>query len=103
MSFCPLPRCVFTPQDAHLFSETVCDNILLGVSDGRAVLDAAIRSAVLEADVDEQLSKESVREVIEEALSKRDVLGAAFRAEANEKLALQVKQAVMEGVTECQR
>jgi ATP-binding cassette subfamily B protein len=44
------PRTAYTPQVPHLFSETLEDNILLGI-DGD--LDEAIRLAVLEEDVAE--------------------------------------------------
>ena len=46
------PRCAYTPQDARLFSETLKDNILLGLADHEGLSDA-IRSAVLESDVEE--------------------------------------------------
>jgi ATP-binding cassette subfamily B protein len=44
------PRAAFTPQVPHLFSETLAENVLLGV-DGD--LDAAVRLAVLDADLDD--------------------------------------------------
>lgn len=47
-SFLVPPRTAYTPQVPHLFSETLADNVLLGV-DGD--LDEAIRLAVLEDDL----------------------------------------------------
>jgi len=45
------PRCAYVPQVPRLFSESLEDNVLLG-ADPRAVnVDAALRAAVLEADV----------------------------------------------------
>ncbi|MFO7697486.1 MAG: ABC transporter ATP-binding protein [Anaerolineae bacterium] len=45
------PRCAYTPQVPRLFSETLRDNILLGLDPAAADLDAALRMAVLEPDV----------------------------------------------------
>ncbi|MBV9278595.1 MAG: ABC transporter ATP-binding protein, partial [Chloroflexi bacterium] len=49
------PRCAYTPQVPRLFSETLRENILLGVPDGSAGsagLQAAVHAAVLERDVE---------------------------------------------------
>jgi ATP-binding cassette subfamily B protein len=45
------PRCAYTAQTPRLFSETLRENILFGLPADDAVLDAAIRDAVLEDDV----------------------------------------------------
>ena len=45
------PRCAYTPQVPRLFSETLLDNILLGISEERVDLQAALRAAVMEDDV----------------------------------------------------
>ncbi|HEX2033594.1 MAG TPA: ABC transporter ATP-binding protein [Chloroflexota bacterium] len=45
------PRCAYTPQVPRLFSETLRDNILLGLQPGDAEVEAALRLAVLEQDV----------------------------------------------------
>jgi ATP-binding cassette, subfamily B, bacterial len=45
------PRCAYTPQVPRLFSETLQDNILLGLPPERVNLDAAVRAAVMERDV----------------------------------------------------
>lgn len=45
------PRCAYTGQVPRLFSETVRDNILLGLPENRVDLPAAIQHAVLEQDV----------------------------------------------------
>ena len=50
------PRCAYTPQVPRLFSDTLRDNILLGLPDDRANIPRAIRLAVLERDV-EQLER----------------------------------------------
>ena len=47
------PRCAYTPQVPRLFSETLRDNILLGLPEGEADLDGAIWSAALEPDLAE--------------------------------------------------
>ena len=47
------PRCAYTPQVPRLFSATLRDNVLLGLPADQAHLDAALRAAVLEADLDE--------------------------------------------------
>jgi len=45
------PRCAYTPQTPRLFSETLRDNILMGLPEGAVDLLGAIRSAVMEDDV----------------------------------------------------
>jgi ATP-binding cassette, subfamily B, bacterial len=45
------PRCAYTAQVPRLFNETLKQNILLGQPDDPIVLDAAVRSAVLEHDL----------------------------------------------------
>jgi ATP-binding cassette subfamily B protein len=50
-SFLVPPRAAYTPQVPRLFSETLRQNILLGLPDDPAALDAAVRGAVLEEDV----------------------------------------------------
>ena len=50
-SFMVPPRAAYTAQVPRLFSETLKQNILLGLPDDPVVLDAAIRGAVLEQDV----------------------------------------------------
>jgi ATP-binding cassette subfamily B protein len=45
------PRCAYTSQVPRLFSETLRENILLGLPDDQADLPAAVRAAVLEPDV----------------------------------------------------
>lgn len=47
------PRCAYTPQVPFLFSESLRDNILLGLERDPAVLERAIWAAVLERDVAE--------------------------------------------------
>jgi ATP-binding cassette subfamily B protein len=47
------PRCAFTPQTPLLFSETLRDNIMMGLAAEEADLASAIRQAVLEADLQE--------------------------------------------------
>jgi len=47
------PRCAYTSQVPRLFSETLRENILLGVPENRADLPTAVRAAVLEPDVAE--------------------------------------------------
>ncbi|ASS74125.1 hypothetical protein CIG75_03390 [Tumebacillus algifaecis] len=46
------PRTAYTAQVPQLFGESLRDNLLLGIPEERADLDAAIRSAVLEQDVE---------------------------------------------------
>ncbi|MDQ2786549.1 MAG: ABC transporter ATP-binding protein/permease [Chloroflexota bacterium] len=50
-SFFVPPRAAYTAQTPRLFSETLKQNILLGLPDDPAALDAAVRGAVLEYDV----------------------------------------------------
>jgi len=50
-SFFAPPRSAYTPQVAHLYSETLTDNILLGLPEAAVDLPAAIRGAVMERDV----------------------------------------------------
>ena len=45
------PRAAYTAQVPRLFSETVRDNILLGLPDDSATLAAAVRGAVLDRDM----------------------------------------------------
>ena len=52
-SFFVPPRSAYTAQVPHLFSETVKDNILMGLPVDEAGLQKAIRAAVLERDVQE--------------------------------------------------
>ncbi|MBV7333509.1 ABC transporter ATP-binding protein/permease [Chloroflexi bacterium TSY] len=46
------PRIAYTPQVPQLFSATLRENLLLGLSVERAELDHAIQSAVFEKDID---------------------------------------------------
>lgn len=50
-SFLVPPRAAYTAQVPRLFSETLKQNILLGLPDNPAALAGAVRSAVLERDV----------------------------------------------------
>jgi ATP-binding cassette subfamily B protein len=50
-SFFAPPRAAYTPQVPRLFSETLRDNILLGLEEARVDLQGAIHKAVLEQDV----------------------------------------------------
>ena len=45
------PRCAYTPQVPRLFSDTLRNNILLGLEQAETDVDGAIRLAVLETDV----------------------------------------------------
>ncbi|HMN60711.1 MAG TPA: ABC transporter ATP-binding protein [Anaerolinea sp.] len=45
------PRCAYTAQVPRLFSDTLRENILMGLPEENADLAAALRSSVLEADV----------------------------------------------------
>jgi ATP-binding cassette subfamily B protein len=47
------PRSAYTPQVPRLFSETLRDNIIMGLPEDKVNLPAAIRSAVMERDVEE--------------------------------------------------
>ena len=51
-SFLIPPRCAYTPQVPRIFSDTLRNNILLGLPEEQVDLDGAIRSAVLEEDVE---------------------------------------------------
>ena len=46
------PRCAYTPQVPRVFSDTLRNNILLGLLEDEVDLQGAIRSAVLEEDVE---------------------------------------------------
>jgi ATP-binding cassette subfamily B protein len=50
-SFLVPPRCAYTPQVPRLFSETLRDNILLGMPEEQFDLQAAVEAAVLEPDL----------------------------------------------------
>ncbi len=50
-SFFMPPRSAYTPQVPLLFSESLKDNILMGLPEARVDLHAAVRQAVLERDV----------------------------------------------------
>lgn len=50
-SFFAPPRSAYTPQVPHLFSETLANNILLGLPEESADLPGAIQGAVMERDV----------------------------------------------------
>ena len=45
------PQCAYTPQIPRLFSETLRDNILLGLADDEEVIADALRHGVMETDV----------------------------------------------------
>ena len=47
------PRCAYTSQVPRLFSEQLRANVLLGLLESRVDLDGAIRTAVMERDVEE--------------------------------------------------
>lgn len=46
------PRSAYTPQSPRLFSETLRNNILLGLREDAVDLDAALRAAVMERDIE---------------------------------------------------
>src|SRR5947209_10681101 len=48
---CP-PRIAYTPQVPRLLSETLRDNILMGLPEDKVELDAAIYQAVMETDLE---------------------------------------------------
>jgi len=52
-SFLVTPRCAYTPQVPRLFSESLRDNILMGLPASEKELREAVRLAVLERDVAE--------------------------------------------------
>ena len=47
------PRCAYTPQVPRLFSDTLRDNILMGLPETEVDLDAAVRLGVMEQDVEQ--------------------------------------------------
>ena len=47
------PRCAYTPQVPRIYSDTLRDNILMGLPDSEADLGGAIRLGVMEDDVEE--------------------------------------------------
>lgn len=47
------PRCAYVPQVPHLFSESLKDNILMGLPEDKVDVDAAIHGAVMERDLPE--------------------------------------------------
>jgi ATP-binding cassette, subfamily B, bacterial len=50
-SFLTPPRAAYTPQTPRLFSESLRDNILMGVPEDEADLAGSLRAAVLERDI----------------------------------------------------
>lgn len=50
-SFLVPPRCAYTPQVPRLFSETLRDNILLGLPRDDDAVEAAVRMGVMEHDI----------------------------------------------------
>lgn len=46
------PRCAYTPQVPRLYSDTLRDNILMGIREDPDELEAAIRLSVMEPDVE---------------------------------------------------
>jgi len=52
-TFCVPPRCAYTAQVPRLFSESLQDNILMGLSPDRVDLPCAIERAVMERDITE--------------------------------------------------
>ena len=46
------PRCAYLPQVPRLFSESLRDNVLMGIPEDRVDLPGAVRLAVLERDVE---------------------------------------------------
>ncbi|MFN8512977.1 MAG: ABC transporter ATP-binding protein [Thermomicrobiales bacterium] len=50
-TFCIPPRCAYVPQVPRLFSDTLRENILLGLPDARGDLARAIHTAVLDPDL----------------------------------------------------
>jgi ATP-binding cassette subfamily B protein len=52
-SFFVPPRCAYTPQVPHLFSDTLKENILMGLGEASVDLASAIHIAVMEHDVAE--------------------------------------------------
>ena len=62
----------------------------------------AERIADLQVKVDGQLTTEQVRAVIDDALNKRDVIAAERRQQWDDLLTFKIRQAVMDGVQQCQ-
>ena len=52
-SFLVPPRCAYTPQVPRLFSDTLRDNILMGLPESEVDLDAAVRLGVMEHDLEQ--------------------------------------------------
>ncbi|HZR43744.1 MAG TPA: ABC transporter ATP-binding protein [Ktedonobacteraceae bacterium] len=52
-TFSKPPYSAYTPQVPRLFSDTLCNNILLGIPEKKADLPGAIHSAVLEQDIED--------------------------------------------------
>jgi len=50
-SFFTPPRCTYVPQVPHLFSATLEENILLGISKERADIHKAVSTSVMEHDI----------------------------------------------------
>ena len=50
-TFLTPPRTAYTPQTPRLFSETLRDNVLMGLGDSAGELERALHQAVLESDV----------------------------------------------------
>jgi ATP-binding cassette subfamily B protein len=60
--FCIPPRVAYTPQVPRLFSESIRDNILMGLPEDRIDLEASVRSAILEDDLEQM--KEGLETVV---------------------------------------
>ncbi len=60
--FCIPPRVAYTPQVPRLFSESIRDNILMGLPEERIDLEASVRSAILEDDLKQM--KEGLETVV---------------------------------------
>jgi len=52
-AFLAPPKTAYTPQVPLLFSESLKDNILMGIPEDNAEIDTAVRLAVMEQDLDE--------------------------------------------------
>ncbi|MGZ4032560.1 MAG: ATP-binding cassette domain-containing protein, partial [Tumebacillaceae bacterium] len=52
-TFMTPPRCAYTPQVPQLFSDTLRQNVLLGLPEEQVDLDAALRMAVMDQDLDQ--------------------------------------------------
>jgi ATP-binding cassette subfamily B protein len=46
------PRCAYTPQAPHLFSESIRDNVVMGEAISAHVLQDVLRQAVVDEDID---------------------------------------------------